>query len=79
MMNVELLKRIDLNPKVLCGKPVIRGTRISVELILEKLASGYSFSEIAYDYDITEDDIKAAITYAYELVSNEEIIEIKTT
>lgn len=76
MKTIELLKRIEINPKILCGKPVIKGTRISVELILEKLASGYNFHEISSDYDITEEDIKAALTYAYELVANEEIIEV---
>jgi uncharacterized protein (DUF433 family) len=65
-MDIEYLKRIEINPKVLCGKPTIKGTRISVELIIEKIASGYSFDEIIYDYDITEDDIKAALTYACE-------------
>jgi uncharacterized protein (DUF433 family) len=75
-MNIELLKKIEVNPKVLCGKPVIKGTRISVELILERLALGYSFDQIIYDYDVDEDDIKAALTYAHELVANEEIIEI---
>ncbi|MEK7396617.1 MAG: DUF433 domain-containing protein [Candidatus Poribacteria bacterium] len=75
-MNIEYLKRIEINPKVLGGKPVIKGTRISVELILERIASGYSFDEIIYDYDIAEDDIKAVLTYAYELVANEEIIEM---
>ncbi|HIE25786.1 TPA: DUF433 domain-containing protein, partial [Candidatus Poribacteria bacterium] len=73
-MNIELLERIEINTGILCGKPVIKGTRISVELILEKLASGYNFNEIVYDYDITEEDIKAAVTYTYELVANEEII-----
>jgi len=75
-MKTELLKRIHIDPNILCGKPVIKGTRISVELILEKLASDLSFDEIIYDYDITKDDIKAAITYAYEIISNEEIIEV---
>ena len=75
-MNIELLKRIEINPKILGGKPVIKGTRISVELILEKLVLGYNFSEIIYDYDITEQDIKAALTYAYGLVANEEILEV---
>ena len=75
-MNIEYLKRIEINPKILGGKPVIKGTRISVELILERIASRYSFDEIIYDYDISEDDIKAALTYAYELVANEEIIEM---
>ena len=75
-MNTELLERIEINTEILCGKPVIKGTRISVELVLEKLASGYNFNEIVYDYDITEEDIKAAVTYAYELVANEGIIEV---
>ncbi|MBC8234091.1 DUF433 domain-containing protein [bacterium] len=70
-MNTELLKRIEINTGILCGKPVIKGTRISVELILEKLASGYNFNEIIYDYDITGYDIKAAIAYVYELIANE--------
>ena len=74
-MKVDLLDRIEINPEVLCGKPVIKGTRISVELILEKLASGYDFRQIMREYDVTEEDIKAAIIYAYELVANEEIIE----
>jgi uncharacterized protein (DUF433 family) len=78
-MDLGLLKRIEVKPGVLCGKPVIKGTRISVELILERLASGYSFDQIGYDYDISEEDIKAAITYAYEIVANEEIIEIAQT
>ena len=77
-MKVDLLDRIEVNPEVLCGKPVIKGTRISVELILEKLASGYDFRQIIREYDITEEDIKAAIIYAYELVANEEIIEFVT-
>ncbi len=75
-MNIKLLERIEINPKILCGKPVIKGTRISVELILEKLANGYNFNEIIYDYDIAEEDIKASLTYAYELVANEEILEV---
>jgi uncharacterized protein (DUF433 family) len=69
-MNIELPERIEINTGILCGKPVIKGTRISVELILEKLASGYNFNEIVYDYNITEEDIKAAVNYAYELVVN---------
>lgn len=66
-MDIELLKRIHIDPKVLCGKPVIKGTRISVELILEKLSSGANFTEIINDYDIVEDDIRAALAYACEI------------
>jgi uncharacterized protein (DUF433 family) len=62
-MNIEYLKRIEMNPKILGGKPIIKGTRISIELILERIASGYRFDEIIYDYDIIEDDIKAALNW----------------
>jgi len=75
-MNAELLKKIEINPKILCGKPIIKGTRISVELILSDLISGRNFGNIADDYDITEEDIKAALAYAYELISHEEIVEV---
>lgn len=74
-MDINLLKRIEINPKVLCGKPVIKGTRISVELILEKIAEGYNFDEIMKEYDIEREDIKAALFYAYEIIANEEIVE----
>ena len=56
-MTKDLLARIELNPKVLCGKPVIRGTRISVEMILEKLVYGASIEQINSDYDLTKDDV----------------------
>ena len=75
-MRIDLLDRIEINPKVLLGKPVIKGTRISVELILERLAAGCSFGQVVDDYDIAEEDVRAAIAYAYGLVANEEILEI---
>ena len=75
-MNKELLKRIEVNPKILCGKPIIKGTRISVELILGDLAFGRNFNDIIHDYDITENDIRAALVYAHEVVTNEELIEV---
>ena len=45
-------------------------------MILEKLAYGYSFDQIKYDYDITVEDIKEAILYSYKIVANEEILEV---
>jgi len=71
-MDIDLLKRIEINPKILCGKPIIKGTRISVELILEKIAEGYSFNEIMKEYDIEREDIKAALFYAHEIIANED-------
>jgi len=74
-MDKNLLERITIDPGVLCGKPVIKGTRISVELILEKLVQGYSYPKIAKEYDIQEEDIKAALFYAQKTIANEEVYE----
>ncbi len=61
----ELLKRIEINPAVMAGKPVIRGTRIPVELILEKLAAGISREAILKSYPRLDDkDISAALMFA---------------
>jgi len=56
--------RIEINPKVMMGKPVIRGTRITVELILRKLAEGATEEDLLDAYPLTREDIKAAIGYA---------------
>ncbi len=65
--------RIVIDKNIRHGKPVIRGTRVPVDLILGALAGGMSYKEICEDYEITEDDIRAAIEYAARIVSNEEI------
>jgi len=66
--------RIVLNPKILVGKPVIKGTRISVELILKLLAQGMQINEILEEYPrLNRQDILAAMDYAYDIVENEEV------
>ena len=73
-MNGEnLLSRIAIDQNVLCGKPVVKGTRISVEMILEKLAKNMSAEDIMSQYDIEEQDIRAALTYAQMTLANEEV------
>jgi uncharacterized protein (DUF433 family) len=63
----ELLDRITLNPEIRSGKPVIRGTRITVADILEYLAGGMSQEEILEDFpDLEEADIRAALAFAAE-------------
>ncbi|OGY28854.1 MAG: hypothetical protein A3F33_01800 [Candidatus Woykebacteria bacterium RIFCSPHIGHO2_12_FULL_43_10] len=63
----KLVGKIVKNPTVLVGKPTIAGTRISVELILDKLAAGETSNEILNDYPhLTEKDISAAVSYANE-------------
>jgi uncharacterized protein (DUF433 family) len=69
--------RIEINPKVMMGKPVIRGTRITVELILRKLAEGASEEDLLDGYPrLTREDIKAAIGYAADTVAHEETVVI---
>jgi len=65
--------RIEINPKVMLGKPVIRGTRIPVELLLRKLAEGASEGDLLDAYPrLTREDIHAALTYAADTVAHEE-------
>jgi uncharacterized protein (DUF433 family) len=76
-MNTKLLKRIEINSKVLLGKPVIRGTGISVEIILRKLADNISIEDIPADYPrLTKDDIRAAMVYAAETISTEQVFPL---
>ncbi len=71
MTNQELLERITINPKVLAGKPVIRRTRLSVEYILNLLASGATFTEIIAEYEgITTEDIQACLLFASKSLSD---------
>lgn len=61
--------RISIDPAILLGKPCIRGTRISVELILRWLSEGRTFNELIEAYPhLTEDDIRAALAYAADTV-----------
>jgi uncharacterized protein (DUF433 family) len=66
MRALELLERIEIHPEVMLGKPVVRGTRTNVEILLEKLAAGATIEEILADYpDLERDDVLAALAYAY--------------
>jgi len=62
---MELTNHIEVNPKIMMGKPVIKGTRITVEIILEKLSYGMIFSDILQAYpSLSEEKIKTALAYA---------------
>ena len=72
----DLLNRITFNKDVLCGKPLIRGLRISVEMILELLARGATEEEILQDYPQLElDDLRAALLYAHHMVARENVFD----
>lgn len=69
-----LTDRITFDPKVLVGKPIIRGMRISVEMVLKLLAEGAGEKEILEDYPQLEpEDIRASLAYAHKLVAGEEV------
>ena len=77
MNQEQLLERITVNPKVLVGKPTIRGMRISVEQVLTALASGVSEQELLEDYPPLEpDDIRAALLYASKVVASERVYRV---
>ena len=64
--------RITTDPEIFGGKPIIRGTRISVEFVLELYASGASKDEILHNYPhLSEENIHAALSYATRLLKNE--------
>lgn len=70
-------ERISINPKVMFGRPCIKGTRITVELILENLGGGASFEYLLDAYPrITKEDILEAINYANAILKNEDIQEV---
>jgi uncharacterized protein (DUF433 family) len=65
MSDQELVARIVVNPKVMVGKPVIRGTRLTVEFILNRLGHGATNDELLREYPgLTDDDIRACLVYA---------------
>jgi uncharacterized protein (DUF433 family) len=68
-------ERVDMNPNIMQGKPVIRGTRVPVELVLRKLGAGMAVEEIIADHPrLTADDIRAAQAFAADYLADEEIV-----
>jgi uncharacterized protein (DUF433 family) len=65
-------ERIVIDPGIQHGKPVIRGTRVPVSRIVGGLAGGMTKEEIIKEYEVTEEDIKAALSYAAEMIESEE-------
>ncbi len=66
-------ERIEISPKVMVGKPVIKGTRLTVELILRKLGAGLSEEQIISDHPrLTREDIRAALAFAADYMRDEE-------
>ena len=74
MKDNELLKRITANPEIFGGKPIIRGMRISVELILSLLAQGETEDAILEDYPgLTREDLRACLAYAHAVIAQDSL------
>jgi uncharacterized protein (DUF433 family) len=77
MSNQQLLERITADPKVMAGKPVIRGTRLTVEYILNLLAHGATVEDIIAEYQhLTREDVQACILFATEALKNVEFMPL---
>lgn len=75
MAVIEYKERITTNPNIMLGKPVIKGTRITVELILRKLSEGITIEELLKAYPhLTREDILAAFSYSADVISHDELI-----
>ena len=67
-------ERIIVNPKILAGKPIIKGTRIAVEFVLDLLANGWTNEKILKNYpQIKQEDITAVLKYATEILTEEKV------
>jgi uncharacterized protein (DUF433 family) len=76
-MDEQLRQCISLDPKVMLGKPVIRGTRIPVELIVRMLAQGIPEDNILQEYPrLQPDDIRAALAYAAQVLAHEDVFPL---
>jgi uncharacterized protein (DUF433 family) len=72
-------EKIDVNPDIMLGKPIIKGTRITVEFILQRLSEGMGTDELLIAYpNIKIEDIYAVLAYSADVVSREEIIAISS-
>ncbi len=71
-MQATVPERITIDPRVCHGKPVIRGTRVPVSVVTGSLAGGMSFDDVAREYGVTLDDIRAALRFATQLVEEEQ-------
>jgi uncharacterized protein (DUF433 family) len=71
-------QRIEINPSVLAGKPVVRGTRLAVEFIVDLLAQGWSETDILTNYPgLTSEDIRACLAYASAILHAEKVYPVR--
>ncbi|MFQ5751893.1 MAG: DUF433 domain-containing protein [bacterium] len=74
---MEYTNRIISHPDIMLGKPIIKGTRITVELILRKISEGMTIEELVAAYpNLSKEDILAAVSYSADVIAREEIIAL---
>lgn len=73
------MKKVIIDKDIQHGQPIIEGTRIPVAVILGALAEGMTAEQIKQEYDVTDEDIQAALRYAADIAANEKIIPLKKT
>ncbi len=79
-MAEQMLDRITADPNIFGGKPIVRGMRISVELVLSLLAQGETVASILDDYpELQQEDIRACLAYAHAVVANDRIDAVKVS
>ena len=72
-----MAERIEINPDVMQGKPVVRGTRVPIELLLRKLAEGASIDDLVDAYPkLTADDVRACLSYAADAIAHESFLAL---
>ena len=76
IMEKDFMKRIVVNPRIMVGKPIIKGTRVAVYEVIARVAQGQTFKEITEDLEITKEDIQAALMYAEKLLEGEDIFPV---
>ncbi len=72
-MKKQIIPGIIVEPRVRFGKPIIQGTRVPVDLVVGKVASGMNLKEVMKEYDLTKTQVLAALKYAADIVSSEEV------
>jgi len=74
---MDYSKRIISNPDIMLGKPIIKGTRISVELILRKIAEGMAIDELLDAYpQLKREDVLAAVSYSADVIAKDELLAV---
>lgn len=74
MATIEIAPRITVDPAVRSGKPVIKGTRVPVSLVIAQLAGGATMEDVIEDFKITVEDVRAALAYTAALLEDEVLL-----